>query len=534
MPPTPRFQGVGQSVSKVVEVLDSNPMFQLFGTDLISMVVPRSILALSCRGEDDGRETFLREFSGLIGNVLLMGWAGHAAVRALGDSVNFYNPMGLPAKAWVPAQSLQAFGDLYKEALHQSETPEEARSRLIDHVLNGLESGDRHFSIESRLSNLELLEPAVQKAMLLEMRTSVPKEIDLTRCQQLLQSMTQLKGAKLSPENQSDYEKLRKEFKSMFLEAGWGKLSANAKNESLPDNLKSYFQPKADGDIRKGTVRFDVKAQQRLEDLQTSFAHNQGLTALIDKRVQAEAGKVNPRTRAAIQAEIVTKNGFDTKTFIKQRLTLSLNHLREDAKAFGEAIDREAQRHNLTSTVELHHTFTNPNQAAIHLSSNRGNLLKELKFFLEQFVDRAHYAADQALSETGTPNPASVKKKIETLLFAPSQSGFWNKILPKAQDGLITAAMKSKGAFTWVPLLFSVSAAGALTFYNNHLTMQKHGGKVFFPGEGMPPVDGALKSTSFSYPPIAGPVPGAMGVYRGFGTFPNYPQFRNSQGGIIG
>ncbi len=536
-PPTPRFQGVGQSVSKVVEVLDSNPMFQLFGTDLISMVVPRSILALSCRGEDDGRETFLREFSGLIGNVLLMGWTGYAAARTLGDSVNFYNPMGLPARAWVPAQSLEAFGNIYREALNQSETPQEARNRLIDHVLNGLESGDRHFSIESRLTNLEQLEdPAVQKKMLQQMQASVAdaSKIDLERCQHLLDAMKPPQGGSWPPEKQLDYEKLRQDFKSLFLEAGWGKLSQDAKNEASSNNLKIFFQPKAAGNTGiKGTVPFDRMAQERTASLQESFARNHGLTDLIEERFQAEQHNPNARSKAAIRNEIVNKHGFDAKTFIKQRLTLSLNHLREGAKDFSQAVDREALLHGLTSTVELKHTFTHLDQPPIQLSSNRSNLLKELKFFLEQFVDRTEYAAHQALQEAGTPNPASLKKKIDTLLFAPSHNGFWNKMLPKAEDGLVTAAMKSKGAFTWIPLVFSVGAAGALTFYNNHLTMQKHGGKVFFPGEGMPPVDGALKAAGLMHPHPPDNTTGASGPYRNFGSFPNYPQFRNSQGGII-
>jgi hypothetical protein len=540
----PRFGGVGTALSGMVEVLDSNPMFQLFGTDLLSMVVPRSVLALSCRGPDDGRETFLREFSGLIGNVLLMGWAGHATTRMLGDSVNLYNPLGIPARAWITAPTLDAFGKIYKDELEKAgkaaatnqnglkkpvDYAAEARQGFIRRVLEGLESGDRKFSIESRLCNLEQLDSAPQREMLEQMKKSLPQpeKVSVGECQSLLAKMSPFKGKRLNPTEKATYEGLRQQFHGQFLEAGWGKLSENA----VEKKITPYFKLKAPGDSSaKGTVPLDKIAQQRVKDLQRSFSKNQGLEQLVDAKCQAEAREAHPRTREAIQAEVVEQNGFkSSKEFVKQRMALSLNDLRHDSKAFTEAVDGEALLHGLTSTVDLHHQLENRQQ--IHLSGNRGTLLKEMKHFLEQFVDRAEHAAQETISEkSGWGN---FRKKMDDTLFASSKEGFYNKLVPQAQDGLITAAIKSKGAFTWVPLGISIASAGALTFYNNYLTMKKHGGKIFFPGEGMPPVEGALKAPSFLSANRAALAPGAMGVYRNFGTFPNYPQFRNNQGGII-
>jgi hypothetical protein len=530
----PRFGGVGDAVSGLVGALDSNRMIELVTSDGIGMILPRTALALNCRGTDDARETFLRETSGLIGNIFLMGWAGYAVTRLLGDSVNFHNPKGIPGRAWITAPTLDAFGKIYKEELQKAQQSatapevgnlskpiEAARSGFIHRILNGLESDDRELSIEGRLASMEQLEPKDQEKILAEMIKSVPQKIELKACTQLLDQLHPLKNSLHLPQNKARYTTLRQQLRQTFLDAGWGKLSPVGK-ESLTQAF-ALKDTQHVGTQLMGTIPFDALARARVDELQEAFIQSSPtLNALLEEHKGSPQGDLE-------KARLLKLHGFDAqKEFIKQRLARSVTDLRHDAAAFQKKVDKAALLHGLTGTVDLRHRLEGSGE--IQLSANRGVMIKELKHFLEQFVDRAAHAAHEAAG----PHECwdETRKRIEHNLSAHSTNGgLFQNIIPQAEDGLMTAAIKSKGAYTWIPLGFCIAAAGVFTFYNNYLTMKKHSGRIFFPGEGIPPVEGTQKPGLLNAKAL--PALGTTGVYRNFGNFPNYPQFRNGQGGII-
>lgn len=484
-PHPPRFGGVGDAVSNLVGAIDSNRLIELMASDGVGMVLPRTAMAFKMRGPDDGRETFLREAFGLIGNVLIAGWFGQGMVAMLGNSVNAYNPHGIPGKAWISAENMDAFEHLYKKALQQTTNSQEARKAFLNSIFSGLESGDRSFSIESRLASLNRLsEHSKQQDSALQqmLETTYGKQnagTHLKNYQQLL------KAGKLN--------ELRDKLKER-----WGKLSAESQNE-----LALHYNPKALTDVGiKGTNQFDALAEERLKQQ----AH-----LLNDEAVQAKADPTP----------------YQQKAFVKQRFNLSISELNHQESDFVKSVDHEALLRGLTGTINLKDT----DGTMLSKNQSRRVFLQEVKHFLEQYMDRATHAVER--DATRPQNWNQRQRLILQKLFAEDKVG-WHRFIPTLQDGLVTATRKSKGAYTWVPIGLSIAAAGVFTFYNQYITAKKHGGKIFFPGEGVPPAEGA-KPTNNSPPNASNgnaATPSAS-VYRNFGAFPGIPQLRNQNGGVI-
>lgn len=486
-PPAPRFGGVGDVISNVVGTIDSNRLIELMASDGVGMVLPRSAMAFKMRGIDDGRETFLREAFGLIGNVLIAGWFGQGMVAMLGNSVNPYNPHGIPGKAWISAQNMDAFQHLYTRALQSAPNHQEARKTFVNSVLAGLESGDRDFSIQSRLASLNKLagEGKAQHGALLQMLETTYGKTDAQAHLKNYQQM--LKAGKLAD--------LRDALKQR-----WGKLSKESQGE-----MALYYNPKELGSTSiKGTNPLDQYAEQRIRQQEQQLAEE-----------ALRAGK-DPKA-------------YQEKAFIKQRFNISLSELNHHEEDFVKAADHEALLRGLTGTVNLH----DADGKTLSAGQSRRTLLREMKHFLEQYVDRATYAADKEVGHLKDWNRQ--QRLILNKLFAENKSG-WRRFIPTMQDGLVTASRKAKGAYTWVPIGLSIAAAGAFTFYNQYLTAKKHGGKIFFPGEGGPPAEGA-KPVNAAVPFGAAAATGnkfpTSSIYRNFGSFPGFPQVRNQNGGVI-
>ena len=489
-PPTPRFGGAGDAISSVVGTIDSNRLVELMASDGIGMILPRSIMGFM-RNADDGRETLLRETFGLIGNVLIAGWFGHGMVALLGNSVNPYNPHGLPGKAWISAENMNAFQHLYTRALQNTSNHQDARKSFINSVLAGLESGDRDFSIQSRLTSLNKLagHGKAQNGALLQMLETTYGKPDAQTHLKNYQQM--LKAGKLS--------ELRDKLKQR-----WGKLSKESQGE-----MALYYNQKKVGDTSiMGTNALDAHAQERVRQQAPQLAE------------EAARKKVDPKA-------------YQDKTFIKQRFNLSLSELNHHEEDFVKAVDHEALLRGLTGTVNLNDADGKPLSAG----QSRRTMLKEMKNFLEQYVDRATYAVER---EAGPTKDWGQKQTlILEKLFAENKKG-WRRFVPTMEDGLVTAYRKAKGAYTWVPLGLSIAAAGAFTFYNQYITTKKHGGKMFFPGEGGPPAEAAQPSppVPVTNPVQHGPAPPGHNTptstpYRNFGSFPAYPQVRNQNGGVM-
>lgn len=427
-PSTPKFSGLVDGFSNLIGFVDSNRLLELMASDGIGMIVPRTALAYHKRGADDGRETFLREFSGLVGNVLITGWFGWGMLKLLGNRVNRYNPHGLPLDAHINAANLHAFNQLYQSALAEKMNAGEARTAFLNNVLGSLVSDNPQFMWAAQRGSLEKIEDPKQQRKFLEA------------------NLTKVLGEKAA---QEELKKLGDTLTNDQLEALGKKLSAhNGKlSPEACETLAKFFEPKGT-DLDKpdmGTLKLDEAAEQRLKQFEGD-----------DSAYGEMAKKLKDET-------------YWKKALNQTRLKLYQDS-RQGTEAFVALVDKKALDYGVTGTVHIE-------KGSERLSGfqNRKNVLRELKYYLEHYIDRATHESKGDVAV------------LENKLFGRAQSGFLHQFLPKAEDGLITAAVKHKHALTWIPVALSLGAAGLFTFYNQYITAQKHGGRMFFPGEGSLP-----------------------------------------------
>ena len=257
----------------------------------------------------------------------------------------------------------------------------------------------------------------------------------------LSQLLTDAQGTTLSPASLREHLNAltagnTAALRETLLAQNWGRLSQSGKQ-----TLMQWFQQQeAQSDPLKGTQNFDRLAWERIAELEKT-------EPLVDRE----------------------------STFIKERLKLSLSHLGSEDSRFIKAVDEVALDHGLTSVVHLKSTLKP--ETTLIAEHSRQTLLKELKYFLEHFVDRASDAAEKAQTHWAQQRPL-----IHQTLFAPSKSG-WRGLLPHAEEGLVTAALKAKTGYTIIPIGIAIGANFITTFMNNYITQKKHLGRVFFPGE---------------------------------------------------
>lgn len=260
------FGGVGDMISSGINAIDGHRVLELLILDFLGMLAPRTAIATGCRGVDDGRETFIRETTGIICVGLLAGFIHLVLVNAAGNHAGWHNPHGTPAKAWIHGKNLSAFSRMYEEALNGPVgNAEEARARFIRRVLQGLESSDKSLSIEGRLATLKCL------------AEGAGGEADAGRL--LNQMLNDRYGDKLTPAiRQKAHTALRTglhtgdmtQLRSFMLhEAGWGKLSEIGERE-----LREWFHPQKPDELNgvKGTTPLDARVHQQLDELEKNSA----------------------------------------------------------------------------------------------------------------------------------------------------------------------------------------------------------------------------------------------------------------------
>lgn len=490
-PGPPRFSGLGDVMSRMIGVVDGNRLVELTSTDIIGMCLPRTGIEASMRPPgarvDAARETAIREISGLVGNIFVVGWFSHMMLKLLGNQVNRYNPNGLPPSAWINAETLEAFGKLYEQTLQSAKNPAEARARFINTVLNGLISGDRPLSKMATLQGLGLLEGQAQIDYLTQL------------CKQILPQekfSVLLKEVGKQKEVARQVELLTKALTG----TEHGHLSDTAKQ-----TLAQAFGFKRPGtESQLGTNRFNERAAQLAEEHLRTIKPN--LPKLPTSKETSFRALLDEPTQALYDKE-----------FIRARFRLSMDDLRSADQLFAKAAGKEALAGGLTHTVHL----LAPDGTALAREKSRDTILQELKHFLEQFVDRA----------THNVNPAGTEWKetvLHRLFSRTEKSSPLSRLIPQADDGLVATALKSKTAYTHIPLALAIVFSIGVAFYNNWLTRKKHGGKMFFPGEGGP--QGA--TTGNSPAPLAAPLPPASGsasvLRRDSGAF---TQFQLKRGG---
>lgn len=96
--------GAGQAVSSLIQVLD-DPLLNLVSIDVLGFIIPRSLIELKSRGWDAFRETSIRETTGMLFNVFVVGWLGlvaHTLYTRNGVTSPVLNPKGLPLDGHLP------------------------------------------------------------------------------------------------------------------------------------------------------------------------------------------------------------------------------------------------------------------------------------------------------------------------------------------------------------------------------------------------------------------------------------------------
>lgn len=453
--PSPKFGGVVDGFSNLVGYIDSNRMVELMASDGIGMILPRTAMAFSKRGVDDGRETFLREFTGLIGNVLITGWFGYGMLKLLGNRVNGYNPHGIPLDAHIHANNLEAFSKLYHRALAETQDPEKARSTFIDKFMESLKSNNRQFILPSQLEGIFRVQDETQQTKLLKDLLGKFFTED-----QVDSHLKTLQGKTIQEKNQ---------YLHPILEPLSGKLSKSSRTK-----LGEFFKPKKD--------LTPVLIQE--------LGHDAG-TLSLQEQAEARIKQAEGIHGSDYAEKLKTDSAFRRREVSKIRLSL-YNDTKEATKAFVQKVDEKALSLGITGTVDLMDLESgSAKKSLLSSGQSRKNTLKELKYFLEHYVDRATSEVESGWKSTKEA-PSGLSKEhikaqaVEERLFHTSRSGFLGQLLPKTEDGLVSAAVKHKKALTAVPIALSILSAGAFTFYNQYITTQKHGGKMFFPGEGNP------------------------------------------------
>lgn len=534
-PPPIQFGGVVDAVtntlSKGIGYIDSRPTLNLATTDVGGMGVPRAGLEWKKRGVDAGIETIIRELTGLFVNMFASILFCRFALNAFGQRVNLSNPQGINQGAWINLPNLEAFSKIYQDALDNSKSLKEARQVFIKKVLEGMESQDRQLSLTAQQNFLmpkagepiETLQAQWKtfQAFLAEHYTS--QKHDVTKLPALFQST-----AKMA----TDFEQLKQILESCSIKADstWGRLDQEARKTF--ETFYEKHNPSAP------IVNFKKTGISMVGTQDFSKAAHQKLREILEQKAQsspelAQHGIKKPSDANFHQWKETLKKAqlFDyDKAFTKLRLQLSQDHLPATTRNFAKFVDKEALHANITSTVDLYHPHTDLNGQAVRplvsAGQSRKDVLTQLKFFLEEVVDRA---ARDVKDRPRTSNQAW-KQAMEQRLFGESSQSAWGKLLPQANDGLATTIRKSRRVFTGAPLATAILWGFALTFYNNYLTKARNNGKVFFPGEGVPVTDSTVTQSAHAPPkngfnPSVNPLPSPHVTLAG-----GYSAFNNTSG----
>ncbi|MEM0950686.1 MAG: hypothetical protein AAGI66_00910 [Cyanobacteria bacterium P01_H01_bin.74] len=405
--------------------------------DLVAMVFPRTAEAAVMRGPDDARETFLREVFGTLANMFVMGIASSGLMKLAGRSVNKLNPKGIPAQAFVEASNLDVFSAVYKNILAQSNSPAAARKEFIDTVLSGMQSTDIQSSLNTRLHSIQVLKDFPEEQRALLKQTFL--QVD----KPLEDNAAEILRQGLTHSDETMASKHFDAVHQTLKNAGWGKFSRSARNR-----LAKIYHDNA--------YSLDCKVQEAFQ--------------------KTTGQPVDP----------------ESEEFIVRRLQLSLSQLQSKAKQpsviqnLSNQLDYLAHQSGMTSTVNL------ITDAGTSKSKGRISILTELHHFLTQFVDRTAYAVSHHKL-----NSKQWKTAIADKLYSGEDQG----LLIKKSLGLVAAAKKAKGLYTWLPILITLATSGSLVFFNNWYTRHKYGGKIFFPGEGIPTPTKAKHNTKKHAPP---------------------------------
>ncbi len=418
----------------VTQRVDSNPLTQLLVTDLGGMVLPRTGLELYERGPDMGRETFIREITGTLSNVFLAGWVGLLALltwngKLLNNRFFRTNKLGINTGAWINARSMDTYGRLFADSLNNPalQTPAAVRRHFVETLLTNMRATDGYQADKAFSGGIEALKD---------------KHPEIAGRMEKL-ALGSLREGRLSPEVVSQLADM---------------LSPSDDVHRGVYNIEKQIAQFRKLNGRYGPILKQAEALRLSDDLLKTLPETHGrrlaLLQVLDPLVKSE------------------------------RIALSRQAMKS-MKPFLNELTETAVRHGLSGEI---HVLDEAGNAALK-NRSLSTTLQEVKFFLEQYADRV--LVDPKTGELGnTPMTEAFRRDVMNKLYGRGGNGLLAKFLPTAKDGLITFTRKSKTWLTMIPYALAIVFSISVAFLNNWLTERKHGGKVFFPGDGVVPDDG--------------------------------------------
>jgi hypothetical protein len=127
-------------LQSIMNPINSNKMVELAISDVMGMVVPRTIIDGSKRGVDSAREVFLREIMGTFILVYLSGSLLSTQLKFLDTPAT--NPKAMSLKAWIDTPLLEHFGKVTNQLLPKVKNTKELQQKFLETILGQLSSTD--------------------------------------------------------------------------------------------------------------------------------------------------------------------------------------------------------------------------------------------------------------------------------------------------------------------------------------------------------------------------------------------------------
>lgn len=438
--------GVLGMIGVMMSFIESSEITKLAVSDVGAMVIPRTWSEAKQRGFDAARETGLREIAGTFTNVYLVGW--FAALSLVGMGGLARNPKAMDYWAWIDSNSLAHLGNttnqLLEEARKRPMTAKDIRRAFLDKMLGSLERSDGHSS--------RVVLPDGLKAQGYKIQDFLPY------------------NDRLNPHTKNELIQML-----MGEAPGYSQHAFNVEAEVA----KAFKDRDIQDKLRAGIHAFD-EAFRSKRGIPVGQALNQEQMNLWHLLREREANTLSQRLKMGLRRQLTGR-------------------IRREEVSFVETLYTKAVEQGLLSD-EIH--MLGADNKPI-LSVGRKPLkrtLRQLKFFMEEYMHRA--MADPITGEMS--NKALDAKTIDAIqsrLMGSSTTSkgmsllgrFFRSFMPSMEDGLIPYVFKAKRLMVGVPLLASLAIGSGFVYYNNMLTARKYKGKTFFPGEGVPTLDDAMR-----------------------------------------
>jgi len=423
--------------SNGLQFVSGNRLNDLIISDMSGMVLPRSIIEWKERGFDMFRETIFREMGGVVSNVFMVGWMGYLLLqlsqgKLLNNGLWRANLSGVYQGAWIHSKTLDYFANTFASSLKETKTPEEARTLFLKQVFGSLQASDRHQAAQA----LE------QARHIVDNNATGHQSPSLNRLSE------RLFNGRLEP--------------------------------AEIDHLVKAFTQNADANQPVFNLYQALISQRETLLKDTSFLKKRD--TLVAKKPLWLIHAAKKTGQSDVQ---IATNHLLEKFLTPERIKQSKIALKQGHKVLEGRIKDKLIAHGLSDSV---HFVDKTGKIQVRDRDLTGSL-KEIKYFMEQYVDRVLH--NPKTGQLFTPADITqqfrdldhYKQHIMTRLTGNHRTGWFKNWFTHPLDGLVTATQKSKNWLILCSMALTIGFGISIAFLNNWLTRNKHHGKTFFPGE---------------------------------------------------